>query len=697
MDSGGTPPVSDPDVAQWPTLSRRAFLRLCGVTSAGLAVGGCGPTSPAPTGSSSPSTTESEPALSGASPAAAPLPGERSTSAERLSPFESADWYRVGPELASSSGSALPSGALAADVDFTVDGDGSLTTSVYSFVRWTFVHQGTEAMKATVSMKYTLSVGERNTHSNDPFYGYGQSWVQIGITVRDTGTGDTVDLVIEEHGSGQMIVPVQYSEAYKGQETPVTFKPGRTYQIEGYLVAGGSLVGKGSSKAHATATISGLRLLPMTPPWIRTKVLSVSAVDSDTYDLLQRGLRTAGRDYYLGAALLEISAGGAYSGGRVDVSTQWNESRIVDFLHGGVGSATSLTPYFPPNKPNTASLQLPSSASLPLEGKTWRVTMIYDPHFQKAWDYLLLDAPDPPVMPLFLPVVGMWADVDRASLEYSESASASAETVLVSRSRVAGLAPQVVTPEVFFSLENYGLVMRLSRFQDLTLSADARVPSGATPLPVRVYVPPGVTLPRFDSAGLSVRPLTSLAEGLGGAEASTEPLVVVSLADLWAQFVALDNVITRITGLEWAPTPRFIELLTRIGEREEAFEEYLKGLYWMPRSGGPAIALEDIPDFLVDRVTGPGGQSPLWVSVPGGAAAVAVVLSPRLRRWARRVVTYRWVRDFMEANRPVQDQVIRLSGEVDSTAAVPSEALRRVFFDVVPQRYGSRGVAPDVA
>jgi hypothetical protein len=75
----------------------------------------------------------------------------------------------------------------------------------------------------------------------------------------------------------------------------------------------------------------------------------------------------------------------------------------------------------------------------------------------------------------------------------------------------------------------------------------------------------------------------SLPAGVQRAEFTTEPVVIVSLLDLWNQFLDMEHLITQATGLEWCANPRFIRLLHQVGENAEAHRDYLNGLDWLPR------------------------------------------------------------------------------------------------------------------
>jgi hypothetical protein len=687
-------------------LSRRKFLYLCGAAGAvsmGTVLASCSSfdeTSTSTAASAGSPTTQAATSSTAGSSAHAPLPAaapppSRSTAAQKT-PYFDADGveYNAGYASEFSTGSAdKQTGHLMAHVDFEVEGDGSMKASVVTYVRWNFTYTGEQDVRATVAVNYAFSPGELDTFCKDPIDGFGQSWLRIGAYVTDLASGDVVDLSIEEHGSGQLLLPVAFAESYKGQETPVTFKPGHSYHIDGYLVAGGYMYKEGWVKASGTATISGLRLVTLEPPWIRTRVVSVSAPDPDTYFMYEQALERAGRHYYLGVAMLEISAGGNFTAGNVRVATQWNKSKIIGFLN------CYLQTTIDASTPNLATIYLPSGSELPLQGKTWRMMVSYDPHFQQPWDALFLDLPDVPVMPLVAPIVGMWLDVDAAMPELKADAPVRPAAVQVSYAVAAG-SPQVVVAEDFFSLSNFSLVLPLSRFQALSQPANPKLPAGTKTLPVSIYWAPAAKSVTFNTTGLTVTNVPSLPAGLQRTEYTTEPVVIVSLLDLWNQFLNMEHLITQVTGLEWCANPRFIKLLQQVGDSAEAYREYLNGLCWLPRNGGPAIPLVDLPGEARGLIGTPGSDYPLWVMVAGATVGVVVLLHPRLRRWVRRAVTIQWIRDYIANHRPVQDQIISLTGSVSSPqlqATAQAQAQQKVFFDVVPQRYGNNGTAPDLA
>lgn len=70
------------------------------------------------------------------------------------------------------------------------------------------------------------------------------------------------------------------------------------------------------------------------PPWITTRLISVSSGDADTWDPYEKALSLQGRRYYTGAALLEVSAGGNFDYGYVDLQTTRGEIIGVTLLRG---------------------------------------------------------------------------------------------------------------------------------------------------------------------------------------------------------------------------------------------------------------------------------------------------------------------------------------------------------------------------
>jgi hypothetical protein len=514
------------------------------------------------------------------------------------------------------------------------------------------------------------------------------------VNVFDDTEDGFVNLLIEQRGVGQAsIIPTDLGGTYKGQDQPLTFKPNHTYRIEAYIMACAYLWPEGRAQAQVSATIRGMKLASLQPPWIKTRLLSVSNPDADTWDLYERALARQGRHYYTGATLLEVSAGGNFNWGYVDIRTMYPESEIT----GVVGTTLPVT-LNAGGEANSARITLSSALDLPLQGKTWRFTVGYDPHYQNPWDYLV--APEVPIMPLVAPVIGMWAETSQAAqkLVVAQLEQPPYRSAVVP---VAVGGGQHVEATAFYDLTNYSVVLPASRFLALSRPATKTLPAGTKTLPISVYTPPSASTPQFNADLLKATSISTLPEGVRGFELNTEPVVIISLLSLWQQFLGMEHLLLQTQNLEWCANPHFIRLLEQVGGSAEAHREWLDALYWMPRGGDVAIKLVDLPDYVESRIQETSPQYPLWMVVAGVTVAVVIVLSPRLRRWARRVFTVDQVRLWIEMNRPAQSQTISAAGRVRNSigqeANSASETPSTVFFDTVPQRYIQGGVPPDLA
>lgn len=693
--------MKDPDDAddlfKLSGLSRRDFLRVCGVASAGLLLG----TSCASTTTSSTTGAGIAPAptpSTGRVQAAAP-PAPRDNTAQRLPLFDSSGVEPSGFGAACGGGSHNTAGDLEAHIDLDVGSDAGSFGSIRSFVRWNFTYTGQQPAMATVAVDYTFTPGTIDCYAHAAGSDTGvlasdaKAYVQLGVDVFDNTQDGHVNLLIEQRGEGQpSFFSLTLDGTYKGQQQPVTFKPGHSYRIEAYIVAAAYLWPDGRSQAQVTGTIKGMTLVPLQPPWITTRLVSASANDADTWDALEGALALQGRHYYVGAARLKVSAGGNFNYGYVDVGTMWPESEIT-----GISGTTLPITLNAGGAPNSARIMLPPASSLPLEGNTWQFVVKFDPQYHNPWDDLV--KPEVPIMPLVAPVFGMWGETSQAAAEVVAAQRQDPSYRLASLQMAAGGAQQV-QPTEFFDLANYSVVLPLSRFLALSQPTLKTLPKGARTLPVLVYTPPRASPPRLNSNLLTVKAVSTPPAGTTGLELSTEPVVIISLLDLWQQYLDMPHLLLEAKGLEWCANPHFIRLLTQVGESDAAFREYLAGLAWMPRAGGPAINLVDLPEYVKRRIGEVSPEYPLWMVIAGVTVAVIIVFSPRLRRWVRRIFTIDQAQLWLDANRPAQDQAISAYGHASNAggqqAEAPAQTPNRVFFDYVPQRYNQGGVPLDL-
>ena len=196
-----------------------------------------------------------------------------------------------------------------------------------------------------------------------------------------------------------------------------------------------------------------------------------------------------------------------------------------------------------------------------------------------------------------------------------------------------------------------------------------KLAAGTLALPAQVYVPSGGTRPQFDSTGLTLTYTSSPTLQYNGREFTTEPVVIVSLLDLWNQFINAAHPVLEGQGLSIAANPRFIQLLQQLGENAEAHRLYLDGLYFRRRTG-ELVKVTDLPEYAGEFGD---GRQPLYINIEGYMIPVAAFLSPRLRKWVRRIVTVQLLKQWWAQNRPQQQRQLVLSGRVTSGTTSDSE------------------------
>ncbi len=221
-----------------------------------------------------------------------------------------------------------------------------------AYVRWQLTYTGQQPAEATVALKYTLNPQPGDT-SVDPSCGTGWTSLDVGVRVTDTASGDVLDIPIESQGYMQAVLPIAYSDNFRGRQASIKFRPGRTYHIDApgrtyhidaYLMASASVSAdldvstkgpagsaSGSAGIQGSASIQGIALFTCARPWIKTVIRNVTYATRDTYDVYQRALSEAtGRPYFAAGAQLDLTAGGCYDRNQSTVSIEFPNARILE-------------------------------------------------------------------------------------------------------------------------------------------------------------------------------------------------------------------------------------------------------------------------------------------------------------------------------------------------------------------------------
>ncbi len=561
------------------------------------------------------------------------------------------------------------------------------------YVRWNYAYNGTEPARATVALKYTFSVSGLDVYAGDPTAGDGCAEAEVGIRIIDQTSGNcTVMHAIESKGSVQLVVPFNYASGYQGQQVSVTFQPGHSYTIDAYLTVRASIYGGesqgvaptpgGTASASATATISSMRLYTLAKPWVRCKVNEIYSPTHDTYDRYERALQKAlGKDYFAAGAYLDISAGGRYdvAGSSVAVAIE-----PAGFLR------VKDSPLAYTNGPTSVTFTLPDCYSLPLEGKTWRVLVLYDPEYQTLRDDLDFGPP------LFRPVTTTLLDLDRPQRAAALPLASDTPGPLLCATPAARPKPatgHTLSYRHLYNLANWSLILPATTFADWfrpkgalattpTRTKPARSGSKAAPvepkpltLNVQLYTPPGHTKPALAMPGLAVKPLPKPTFVRPDPEFSTEPVVMVSLLELYRILcqVPLPN------DLQWCANPPCVQFLERLAGDAEAFRKHLDSLY-LRTPDGQLWKLTDLDEehpTLSIGDTGDDGPAFIW-------------LPRRIRHWIRRAAIVGAAATAVRNNRPTQRHRVSVSGHVQNSAGQfdNSQHSREysVVFDLLPKQ-----------
>ncbi len=353
----------------------------------------------------------------------------------------------------------------------------------------------------------------------------------------------------------------------------------------------------------------------------------------------------------------------------------------------------------------TATLKLPEYSTLPLEGKTWKFAVVFDPDYQTRTDSIRY------IGPVFEPILRGWQEVDVAfsgkgphgstgvggkvfALDPAgekqaapprkppSSGAGSRDTNPKPKPKPKPPGPSKLTltvpVEEFYRAESWYTVLPASRFEEWTRTSATTPPAGvarseAISLPVAVYTPPSAKKVSFSPDHLKVTHIGNLAIA-GNHQFSTEPVVVIRIVDLWMQICKYQTP----RGLSVAATPRFIQWLQTLGERLEAQREFFDSLYYRSPSG-ELYKLTELGDEVA------------VILVLGHRARKQEHRLGSARRWlrvARHVMAAEELSAWWAKTRPRQTHTLKFRGTVTNAAGQTDQDTNtksyQVFFDFLP-------------
>lgn len=720
--------------------SRRRFLRLSGWSALSALLAACGgiPTATPvavqqvaapPKATPTIEPTSEEPTAEGATISRAPAPRDSIFDFTREPNYDGADYDSYG---AVTEGSADLDGVLEAAVYAKLQGQQSGAGGwVRSWVNWVHTQPPGTDEDYTVALDFEWLL-HPDAYLHPDVTGGGASAVTIiGATITDRDSGETLTLLIERLGFLMVFVPMQWGD-WEYQPVSIHLIGGHTYDITAYLKVSASVYsdtgadplaahgpptggGSGEVEEHAKARIKSMGLMLKDPPWVQVLVNSVWTPTHDTYTLYQRALKQAtGNDYFAAGVLLKLSAGGRYEADKSWITLTAPDDAILP----------------PHNCPfqysiynQTLRMDLDPCDDHAMRGRDWSFAGVIDPKFLRPVDPFEGDDE----MPLLEPTLGIMWDVDLAAIQDLEKAAAlSKNPGLASPARFAP-PPNVQSPLDFFDLANWCYILPATLFCELTTP----VTSGATshlrqralptniplkdmeleansnlaqllgrttflpegnfrPLAVGLHIPGGTDRPALDPWGLEIQPIERLTFRDPDDRIADEPVIVVTVLEIWNAFLSLAHPLLERQELEWSANPRFIQWLIRLGETAEYYRTRIDNLYYMTRSG-LAVKISDLPEYWTTQaeeiLSAPLSVDQIESTIPL-PAIVFLARHRRARRFVRRLLNLERLRNWYAQVRPSQTHTIDLYGHVGRGTVIAEdrcEAVHKVLFDLVPR------------
>jgi len=717
--------------------SRRRFLRLCRLASLSGLLAACGDVqtaTPVPArvaAAPPPATPELTPT---SEPATNPADAARAAPAPRSSIFDftcepnypSAEYDTFGY---TTNGSAGVDGVLHAHVHAKLQSKQAGAGGwVRSWVKW--VH----TQPAGIDDDYTVALDfDWLRYPQATLSGYATAVTLIGATITDRETGETLTLLIERIGYLLAFVPLKWG-SWEYQPVCTRLIGGHTYDIVAYLKVSASVYsdtggdvgasrlaasggGYGEVEELAEIRIKGMALMLKDPPWVRVLVRSFWTPTHDTYTLYQRALKRAtGHDYFASAIMLDISAGGRY-----EPSRSWITLTVPD--------DDMLTPRYCPFQHTisnqTLRMDLAPCDDRAMKGRDWSFAATIDPKFSRRVDPF--EDEDEDEMPLLEPTLGILWDVDLAAIQDLEKAAARPKSPGLASYAQLTPSPNVQSPLEFYDIANWCYILPADGFAaltapaggaasgrlrerrlatppplaDLELEANSNLAKllGGTllpregsfrPLSVGLHLPRGAARPALDAYGLEIHAVDQLAFQNPDHPLRGQPVVTVSVLEIWNAFIEMTHPLLDSQGLEWSANPRFIQWLIRLGESAEYHRTRLENLHYMTRSG-VAVRVTDLPEYWSDQadeiLSAPLAVDQADESIPL-PVLVFLVRHRRARRFVRRLLSVQRLLNWYAQIRPRQAHKIDLYGHVGRGSMISEdrcEAQHDVLFDLVPR------------
>jgi len=714
--------------------SRRRFLRLCGGSALSAIAAACtaietATPAPAQHAAAPPPTPTLSPTLAPTAKAVAisraPAPRDSIFDTTRLPDYDAADYDHYGATI---SGDASKDGTLEASVDAKITGmQQGAGGWVRSWVRWVYTQPAGVDDDYTVALNFDWLLHPDAYLHPEVIGGGASSIALVGVDITDRETDEVVTILIERYGKVFVGLPMTWGD-WEYREACVHLIGGRTYDIEAYLKVSCSVFastcadlntthmftggGSGSVSEHAKIRVKGMGLMLKDPPWVQVAIDSVWTPSHDTYTLYQRALQQAtGNGYFASGVLVKLAAGGRY-----EPDKSWLTLTAAD--------DAMLPPHNCPFQHDiyhqTLRMDLAPCDDRALQGRNWGFAGVIDPKFVRPVDPFETDDE----MPLLEPTLGILWDVDLAATQRLERVSALGKAPgLASPARMAP-APNVESPLDFFNLANWCYILPVDLFGALTapdaalltkklkrdtaaslknleLEANSNLaqllgrtmllPEGEMrPLTVALHVPEGTHARALEPLGLEIQPMEALRMRDPSDPLADQPVVVVSLLEIWNAFLALSHPFLERRDLEWCANPRFIQWLIRLGETAEYHRTRIDNLYYMTRSG-VAVKISDLPEYYTEQVEEV-LSAPLAVDTVESTIPLPVIVflarHRRVRRFVRRVLNVERLLAWYARLRPSQVHTIDLYGHVGRGTYIAEdrcEAVHKVLFDLVPR------------
>jgi len=554
-----------------------------------------------------------------------------------------------------------------------------------AYVRWIYTYNGNESIQATVALKYSVTWGQLECHVDDPTAGAAMARATVGVRIRDASAGDTVIICVESKGQGQMMVPYNFGEGYRGQQEAVTFRPGHTYYLDAYVKAEGLVYGGeaadqfspdpgGRAKASLSATIHSIALRTCAAPWIVTRIVSVYTPTRDTYDLYENALGAAtGRNYFEAGAWIEVSAGGRYDRNQSQVNIKSYEAPIVRLKD-------CTLPYTVNENRDTATIRLPDCYSLPLEGKTWRFLLVTDPEYKTATSDVSLG----PVFaqPIFACMAATSAQVPRQTL------AAEKERASVRVEHVKGAIPA----QYFFDARNWYFVVPARDWTGRGLREQEFCPPehSVVRMPqinAGLYVPGNMPQPHIETPELNLKPVRDLKFSDPHDAISDEPVVIIRLLDLLLALCKVEGP----QGYTLCYDNRFVRRLEQSMDDAEFWRDQIKHTYFcLPN--GEMISLERLSEWNppqrpitdINDIRDWDGEFKPVISGGAGMPLVAILMPRRALRWVRRAGALLTLSSLLKDLKPMQcGKTLTVQGIVRNTAGQSNDSYDSEHYDVV--------------